>query len=230
MAAAVAAPGPGPGLQSANNDYLAATILYNLQILPDSLICGTFVLAILLANQSLLAVGTSAALSQFFTQMIGDLFMKYMPENATTKGPMDPCSTGYAGVSFNPLLHGKAQWHPKAPSIYMSTIGFFTGWGGALNLIYKEEINAGALSSSTMIAASVISALLIVLVLAFRYFSGCESIFGALFGLAIGAIFGFFGAVCLGYATGRRVTNIWGIPLLRDRINNGSAVYVCPTQ
>jgi hypothetical protein len=47
---------------------------------------------------------------------------------------------------------------------------------------------------------------------------------GSIFGIA----FGYLGAIALGYATDRRATNLWGIPLLRDRINNGSALYICP--
>ena len=61
-----------------------------------------------------------------------------------------------------------------------------------------------------------------------RYYGGCDTIVSILGGLLFGLSVGYFGYVALGYATNRRMTNIWGIPLLRDRINNGSALYICP--
>ena len=47
-------------------------------------------------------------------------------------------------------------------------------------------------------------------------------------GMAFGFLLGYLTAILTGYITNRRGTNVWGIPLLRDRINAGSAVYVCP--
>ena len=58
---------------------------------------------------------------------------------------------------------------------------------------------------------------LLILALVFRMYSNCESIIGALTGTIIGLLFGYLGCVSLGYATNKKATNIWGIPLLRKK-------------
>jgi hypothetical protein len=215
-------------------DYIIATILFNLQILPEALVSGIFILAILLANYSLFAVAAGAGGTQLVTGAIGRLIMKFAPDSAYVRSSMDMCSAGYVGKSWDRLLRGSSApellWHPWAPSVYLATIGFFGGWGAALQQLYKEEINAGILSRSTLLTTGIITGLLLLLALLFRIFSGCESLLGALGGIGLGLSVGYFAAIALGYSTDRRATNIWGIPLLVDRINNGSPVYLCPTK
>lgn len=214
-------------------DYLAAALLYNLQILPDSLIMGTVVLAILLTNPTVVALAAGALGTQALTHAVGAIVMaSYQPESAVPRSSLDTCTGGYIGQSWARLFRpGTAHlWHPLAPSVYMATLGYFTAAGAALSQIYKEEIDAGVWPRRTLIACGVVSAILLVLALTFRYASGCESLFGAAVGLLFGAAAGYFGAIILAAATDRRGTNLWGIPLLRDRINNGSAVYICPKQ
>jgi hypothetical protein len=81
---------------------------------------------------------------------------------------------------------------------------------------------------NTLIGLGVLTAVLVIITLIFRIGSGCESLLGAFGGLILGSLVGYLVAIVLGYITDRRITNLWGIPLLRDRINAGSAVYVCP--
>jgi hypothetical protein len=210
--------------------YIASAILYNLQILPDILLCGSLMLGILLANQSVLVLAAAAISSQILTSTVGRLMLKYAPDGAVIRSSLDMCTGGYIGKSWARLLDMGTNdlWSPRAPSLYMSALGFFAGWGGALQQLYKEEIDAGIVSRTTMIACGVITAVIILLALIARYAAGCESVVGMAGGLVMGGVVGYFLAIALGFATDRRATNIWGIPLLRDRINAGAAVYVCP--
>ena len=210
-------------------DYVVSSIIFNLRILPETLMSGILILAILLANQPLLAIAAGAGATQLLTHAIGRLIMNNAPDGAVLLTSLDVCTTGYGGAMLE-LLTGDPErmWHPYAPSIFMSTIGFFAGWGASLQQLYKEEINAGVMSKSLLIAMTTLTAILVILTLAFRVFSGCETLMGGLAGLTIGIIFGFLGCIALGYASNRRATNVWGIPLLRDRISDGSPVYVCP--
>lgn len=213
-------------------DYIAASIMYNLQILPDAIVAGMIVLAVILANQSLVFLAAGGALTQLFAGVVGRILMKMAPDHAkTTMRPFDGCrGGGFLGKSWDTLLSVNPDhlWDPRAPSSYMALLGFFGGVGGALQQLYKEEINAGIIGRNTLIATSIISILVIVLTAVFRYFSGCDTILSIVGGLAFGLSIGYFGYVALGYATGRRLTNVWGIPLLRDRINNGNPLYICP--
>lgn len=210
--------------------YISAAILYNLQILPDVLLCGILLLGVLLANQNVLIVALAALSSQLLTSTVGRLMLKYAPEGAVIRSSMDMCTGGFIGKSWARLIGVGADdlWSPRAPSLFMSMVGFFSGWGGALAQLYKEEIDAGLVSRTRLIVCGVFMAIIVALAGVIRWSSGCESLASILGGLVFGGVFGYFVAIALGFSTDRRATNLWGIPLLRDRINGGAAVYVCP--
>lgn len=210
-------------------DYIAAALMYNLQILPESLMSGLIVLAVVLANQALLAMAAGAAGTQLLTGAVGRIIMRMSgPEDAVPTSSLDMCYTGFVGKAWNRFAGSTEElWHPRAPSVFMATIGFFVGYGMALQTLYKEEIDAKVVPRSSLTTTAVISVLLLIIALVFRIASGCESILGAFAGAAMGLLLGYLGCIALGFATDRRATNVWGIPLLRDRINNGSALYVC---
>lgn len=213
------------------SDYVAAAIIYNLQILPESVLVGLIILAIVLANGPVTALAAGVAGTQLLSGTVGRLVMKYAPDSAEVASSMDACTRGYVGKSWDRLLRGTANpeqlWHPKAPSVFQATVGFLAGYGFSLSRIYSEEINAGVISKSMMQTVSIIAGLLMILAIVFRVMSGCETVIGAVGGTALGLIVGYFGTIALAYASGRRATNIWGIPLLQDRINSGAPVYIC---
>jgi hypothetical protein len=212
-------------------DYVAAALLHNLQILPETLMCGLVILAIVLASPPVVTLAASMAGAQLLVGAMGRIVMNFQPEQAVVSTASDSCRAGFIGKSWDRILRGTAApellWHPLAPSTYTATVGFLAGWGYALNQLYKDEINAGVLSAATMMAAGIVMALILVLAVVFRVFSGCDTAMGAISGVVVGLLLAYFGAVSIGYATDRRLTNIWGIPLLRDRINDGQPVYVC---
>jgi hypothetical protein len=215
-------------------DYIAAAIMYNLQILPDTLITGIILLAIVLANPALVALAAGAAGTQLLTSSVGQLVMKMGGiGEAVPTSSMDMCNSGFISRSWDRLFRGpnapELLWHPAAPSVFMSTIGFFFGYGLGLLQLYKEEIDVKVVPRATLIATTIISLLIVIAALIFRISSGCESILGAVAGTLFGLVIGYMGSVALGYFTDRKATNLWGIPLLRDRINAGSPLYICPT-
>jgi drug/metabolite transporter (DMT)-like permease len=212
-------------------DYIAAAIIFNLQILPETILSGLLILAVVLANGPVLGMAAGVAGTQLLAKPVGNLLMQFAPDSAVPMSSMDQCTQGYVGKSWARLLRGTAApeqlWHPLAPSQYQATVGFLAGFGYALQQIYKDEIDAGVLPKPMMVTIAIVTALIMILALLFRIGSGCESILGAFAGLALGLLVGYLGTIAVAYATDRRAMNVWGAPLLRDRINNGSAVYVC---
>jgi hypothetical protein len=216
------------------NDYIAAAITYNFQLLPESLICGMIILSIVLVNQPLIVLAAGATGTQVLTSVVGKLIMRYAEGNAQLTGSKcaEVCSPGFLGKSWYRLLNGgrapELLWHPIAPSVYLATIAFFVGFGLALLQIYKEEIDAKVVSRSTLTMMAIVSLILLAMAVVFRIGNGCDSMFGAVGGVLLGIMLGYLGSIMISYFTNRRATNVWGIPLIRDRINNGSALYVCP--
>jgi hypothetical protein len=212
-------------------DYLAASIIFNLQILPDTLVTGITILAIILANPALVAVAAGAIGTRLLTGAAGHILMRMgTGSDAVLTSSVDRCNAGFITKPMRGALTPENLWHPAAPSVFMSTLGFFYGYGLALIQLYKEEIDAQVIPRSSLISTAIIGTLIVITALLFRYWTGCETLLGAFAGILFGLAIGYLGGIALGYATNRRATNVWGIPLLRDRINSGSPLYVCPTE
>jgi len=190
-------------------------------MLPETLTVGIVVIGILLANSSIIGVSIVLIFTQLITNGIGRILLNLQPGMAVASSSMSPCTMS---LFETPLISsmvvgedGKHYWHSAAPSIYLSTIGFFTGWGVALQQIYKQEIDRGVLPKGGLIAAMSLSVIILLLAITFRISSGCESLIGAISGSALGILFGFVGCVALSEISNRKATNIWGIPLLRKK-------------
>jgi hypothetical protein len=94
--------------------------------------------------------------------------------------------------------------------------------------LYAEERDPGVISNSQTTGFLVTAFIIVALVMIFRVFvTQCETLVGAAIGVATGTLMGYVFSVSLGYATDRKATNIWGMPLLRDRITAGSPIYTC---
>jgi hypothetical protein len=212
------------------NTTLFPVTLYQLQVLPDTLLMGSIVFAILLANPPVLALALGLTATQGIVHAAGTAIAVAQPGQTIVRSSLDTCTGGYVGRTWGRLFRAgtEALWHPYAPSVYLATIGFIVAYGAAISQLYMEEVQAGMMPRNTLIGLGVLTAIFVLVTLIFRIGSGCESLLGALGGLALGSLLGYLVAIVLGYATDRRGTNLWGIPLLRDRINAGSAVYVCP--
>jgi hypothetical protein len=202
------------------------SILYVFQILPEVLVCGMVLLSLLLSNSSVATVAAALGATQFLTGAVGSILMRVMPGIAKPTSSLDVCNQGHIGRAWTHLLNPAQNWIASTPTPYMTTLGFFGGWGWALQQLYAEEIRAGV--AAPIVGTTVTFLLIMLLGFVFRWGSGCETLAGAAIGLAFGAAAGYMGAFSIGMTTERRATNIWGIPLLRDRIHGGAAVYVCP--
>jgi len=216
-------------------DYIAAAIIYNLQLLPESLITGIIILAIVLVSKTLLVLAAGAGLTQLLTSTVGKLITRFMEGSAMSdRKCADRCTPGFLGKAAIRLANGgqtpELLWHPVAPSVYLATVGYFVGVGLALLQIYKDEIDAKVVNRSTLTGTAIVSLIILVMAIVFRVSHGCETLFGAIGGILLGLLIGYLGCITIGYLTDRRATNVWGIPLIRDRINGGSALYVCPKQ
>jgi len=203
---------------------------YILQVLPDILITGITVLAVLLGNQTLFAVSASTIFMQMLVTGIGYLIIKLNPDSVVTRASIEPCVAGYINNFWANVRGGPDNTdHPYAPSLYLATVAFFVGWGAGLKQLYAEEIDQGVINSSQTLAFLIISFIILAAVITLRiWVQKCETLVGALIGAATGILMGYIFSISLGYATDRKATNIWGMPLLRDRIAAGSPIYTCP--
>jgi hypothetical protein len=98
-------------LSIAAKSLIPAAIAYNLQILPDSLMSGSVILAILLVSQPLLALAGGALFTQMLTSVAGKLLMKFMPNNAELSATKcaEICVPAFSGKAWSRLLSGSPE-------------------------------------------------------------------------------------------------------------------------
>ena len=197
------------------SDYIAASFFYNLQNFPETLLCGILLLSILLVSPPILFIGIGALLTQLVTFGIGRGISHLSPTSSVPRFSFDGCSTGFIGQTWYRLFKNEIIFNPAQPSIYMATIGFFAGWGFALQNLYKQEIAKGTMKKQMFVATLVLSILLLFLTFLFRIFTKCDTFLSALLGSFIGLLIGGCGCMALGYMSDRANTNIWGTPLLK---------------
>jgi len=209
---------------------LQTGVIHVLRVLPDSLVTGVTVLSILLGNQALFTVAASSIFMQALITGIGYLVIRFNPDSVIVRASTEPCVAGYINNYWAQVRGGRNNTdHPYAPSLYMATVAFFAGWGAALKQLYADEINQGVLDSNWTTTFLVLAFLIVLIAIIVRTTNpGCESLIGALIGAASGILLGYLMCIAIGHSTDRKATNIWGAPLLRDRIDAGSPIYTCP--
>jgi hypothetical protein len=69
--------------------------------------------------------------------------------------------------------------------------------------------------------------LLTFLFLLFRLFTACDTLVSILIGAAAGLVYGYGTEMLLAAVSGRTMTNLMNVPLIRDRSADGKPIYVC---
>lgn len=201
------------------------------QILPDSILVGSGLLAILTQSYST----GMFFLSMLETSLIGGVFRSFFTK--TDLGRTMPAQTEDA-VACDPTLStstletlftfGRTNIYstfPSFPILFLSTaISYVVGslWQ------QKEELTAlGADFAARFYIAIILSVLFLFTMAVYRMASGCEGagivILTLFIGLALGAALLYQNT----YLLGRDSVNMTGIPLLRERTRDGKPLYVC---
>jgi hypothetical protein len=218
-------------------EYVVANLQSQVRLLPDSILFGSFIVALLTQSYStamfgvaMVEAGVAGALIQsLFTYM--DLFHT-MPSN-----PEKPqrCVSDYATPSLETLFSickdklcgGKiASGVPSYPIYFLATAISYV-----VSSMYsqKQELEAlGPSYSARFYIALFSSFLLLTIVTSYRVFNGCDGLGTVLFTLFLGFLIGALLMVQNTLLLGRDSTNLTGVPLLRERTRDGKPLYICP--
>jgi hypothetical protein len=214
------------------NSFLKPNITEQIRILPDSLIFGSLLVALLTQSFSTVVF----ALSLLETGLVGkglQAFFQYMDIVHTSPSvSANPavCLSSYATPTLETIMSfGKSEIPGGVPSFPIFFLAAASAYvvGGMIQ--QKKELEAlGTAYSARFYMAILTTMLLLLAVSAYRMAMGCDS-FGF---VALSLGFGFIvGGLILYQNTslfGRDSTNLLGIPLLRERTRDGKPLYVCP--
>ena len=210
-------------------DFANDGFKYNLQVFPDTLTAATFLFSILFQSPPLAALTGAIAFLNIVHPISGRFMSDIWGGAAGTNTDVSVCSGRFPGLSFANIMTGgrEALNYTTFPSYYTTFLGFLTAYLGVLPVIYRKELAASPKKSATTTTALVVLAVTVAAGLIYRYLSGCDTLFGIFIGLIVGVIFGLGMVMFLAWISDRRITNILGFPLMRNKATDGKPIYVC---
>jgi hypothetical protein len=117
----------------------------------------------------------------------------------------------------------RAGW----PSYYSVFLGYLVGWIGALPVLYSKELDASPRKKGASILGLIVLGLTVITASIYRIQSGCDSLFGVFVGLLAGIFVGGLLVFGIAWISDRRMTNLFGLPLIRGKAEDGKPIYVC---
>jgi hypothetical protein len=206
---------------------------YNLQVFPDTVTAAALVFALLFQSPAFATLGGSSILLSLIHPQIAHFFSNFVPE-IIDSGPEARCSGHFPGtVSFERIMSMKNSGgfgslsYTGWPSYYNVFVGFIISYIGTLPFLYKNELDASPKRKASMILGYVVIAITLAILVMYRLISGCDTFMGVFVGSLVGIVFGFLMVLLFAYVSDRRLTNILGLPLMRDKAEDGKPIYVC---
>ncbi len=209
----------------------AAGLRYNLEVFPDTVTAAAIIFALLFQSPAFAALGGSSIVLSLIHPTIARFFARFV-NGAVGSGPDPRCSGHFPGISFERIMNMKTSGFQALtdsgwPSYYSVFMGFIISYLGVLPLMYQNELKASPKRKASMILGYVVISIVLLTLAVYRLMSACDTPFGTLAGVLVGAALGFLMVMLLSYVSDRRLTNLLGLPLMRDKAADGKPIYVC---
>jgi hypothetical protein len=209
----------------------AAGLRYNLQVFPDTVTAAALIFALLFQSPAFAALGGSSVLLSLIHPTIARFFTRFV--NGTVgSGDATTCSGHFPGISFERIMDMKttgfqALSYTGWPSYYSVFIGFVVSYLGVIPMMYQNELKASPKRKASMILGYLVIGSVLLTLAVYRLMSDCDTVFGMFAGLLVGGTLGLLMVLLLSYVSDRRLTNLLGLPLMRDKAADGKPIYVC---
>ncbi len=176
------------------------------------------------------AIVAMSLLHGYLARFLGGVF----PHMTSEVKYDDRCSGRFPGVSLlrlSNLANNKgfgALDSESWPSFYTTFFGFLIGWIGLLPEIYKWELSVSPRRAAAVKGGQILLGVLCVIIAGYRIVvSECEGYLSTFLGLLVGFVIGAALVIGIAWISDRRATNMLGLPLLRDKAEDGKPIYVC---
>jgi len=185
--------------------------------------------ALLLQSPSFTALGASL----LSVSLIHPLLVGFLRNVVPSSWAVASRSTGkFPGISVERIALNNTTSKADLPSYYTTFLGTLIGWLAPLPFLYQDELTLSPQKSLSSIISTGFLILFSLILLIYRYLASQDSLIGIILGIGFGTIFGGILAIGLHYATQRRVTNLYSLPLLTTSYGGktGQPIYVCASK
>lgn len=215
------------------SQFVGKGLLYNLNYLPDTVLGGIALFSLLLQSMPLTLLGVSLFSLEFLHAGISSLIVSSIPGLQEPGKDIDRCSGHFPGFSYERAVVTLATSGTMKtlglgfPSYYMMFFGTLFGYVYALSETYKKELEGMPQRRAAVIAGIAMMGLFTVLFIIYRLLSKCDFFLSVLIATIFGFGYGYVVELIIANLSGRTLTNILNIPLIRDKAADGSPIYVC---
>lgn len=215
------------------SQFIGKGFLYNLSYLPDTILGGVALFSLLLQSAPLTLLGVSLFSLEFIHAGISSLIVSSIPGLQEPGKDVDRCSGHFPGFSYERAITTLATNGTMKtlglgfPSYYMMFFGTLFGYMYGLSETYKRELDGMPQRRAAVLAGIVIMGLLTVLFIFYRLLSTCDFFLSVIIGTILGFGYGYGVELVISSLSGRTLTNILNVPLIRDKAADGSPIYVC---
>jgi hypothetical protein len=205
---------------------------YNLQVFPDTITAASLLFALLFQSPPFAALGGSLILLSLIHPLLARFLSSFVGGVNGTDDPMR-CSGYFPGISLERLTGAASSSSFGAlrndvwPSYYATFMGFLTTYIGSMSILYARELKASPKRKASTYISYAVLALVMLIGVIYRITSGCDGLLTVVVGMASGAAIGAIVVGFLAFISERRVTNMLGFPLIRNKAADGKPIYVC---
>jgi hypothetical protein len=215
------------------SQFVAKGVLFNLNYLPDTILGGIVLFALLLQSAPLALLGISLFSLEFVHGAVSLMLANAIPDLRSPTEDVGRCSGHFPGVSFERVAATLiSQGTLKNisvgfPSYYMMFFGALFGYVLAMAQTYQRELQGLPQKRAAIYAGVVVMGLLTVLFMVSRVFTNCDTPISVVVGALAGLLYGFMMEGLIAYLSDRSLTNLINTPLIRNRAEDGKPIYVC---
>jgi len=208
-------------------------VLFNLNYLPDTILGGIVLFALLLQSGPLAMLALLLFSLEFLHAGISMILVNAIPGLKESSKDVARCSGHFPGISYERAVATILQsgtlknLSVSFPSYFMMFFGTLFGYVWAMSDTYKRELESLPQKRAGVLAGVVLMGLLTFLFFINRSISGCDSFLSTLVGLVLGLMYGYGLENIIATLSGRSLTNLMNTPLITDRAADGKPIYVC---
>jgi len=207
--------------------------IFNLNYLPDTILGGITLFALLIQSVPLGALSVTLLSLEWVHAGSSGFLAEVIPGVREASKDVQRCSGHFPGISYERLTSMAQQIGTTStinngfPSYYMMFFGALFGYMIGMGQTYSTELQGMPQKNAAVKSGVFIMGLLVVMFTIFRIFTGCDTLTSILVALVLGLMYGFLMELVIATASERTMTNLLNIPLLRDRAEDGKPIYVC---
>lgn len=218
---------------AALTQFAAKGVLFNLNYMPDTILGGIVLFALILQSGPLAILGISLFSLEFVHAGVASFLLKAIPGLNEASKDVARCSGHFPGISYERatatlLSEGTLKTLSVSfPSYYMMFFGALFGYMIAMAQTYERELKGMSQKRAGIYSGVIVMGLLSAMFALFRIGTGCDSFLSVVVGALVGALFGYVVESTVAVLSGRELTNLMNVPLIRDTAVDGKPIYVC---